>query len=397
MSSAATKDIRTEEFRAHLDKFKAFRVEEGSHWRGPIDSSYVLNTAAWEPLQYVKKREDYKVDTPYLLEKNLAGLFPEWYFHLIRNFARRSAFHSFYCTKTRTEFHDFLAGPDLEKDLVTSAMDYEFLCAFKAGLGEALNELFEHQILSRSNVESSVVQELASISSWTTTLARMNLLIVRAIRGDLMPYAFFLMAYDCSENYIWMKIAALLLKHCRTEEKVEFLQLNINTLRGLQSPIISRLRELVARLDDFGILSKGTESKLKPQNPAQLSVVSSAAVSPNFRNPEHNGTNPPGAILKLNGIKTENEYPNENFNPTPNSNAAPLSKRAMKRMKKLKEDRNHFSMMNNPNSPLYKGKRKLPIAPRVRGKKKKAAGIKKDKSPAVVRRTIGREREGPTK
>lgn len=260
----ATKDIRTPEFRAQLDKFKAFSVEEGSHWRGPICTTYVLKTTDWEHLKYVKGREAYINDTPYPLEKDRTSLFPEWYFYLLRNFSRHSPFHSFYCSETREKFYDFLVGTDTEKDLVMTAMEQEFLSAFKAGLGKSLDDLFKNQILSRSIVESTIIHQLTEMAWWPTLIVRQNQLIAMAILGDIMPYVFFLMAYDCSENYIWMNIAGTILKHCFRKKHFRIINEKVKMLREEKMPLVTRIRKFVNYMESFGLLPKPKVPRAKP-------------------------------------------------------------------------------------------------------------------------------------
>lgn len=239
------KDIRSKEFKAELDKFKALKVEEGSHWKfGFIPHPPKMITSAAE--FGLRGSKEYRELTPYTLEYDQAALFPEWYFHFLKNFALFSPPHRNYCSKNREEFLELAIEEGSLKEQLLMKMEAEFDTAFRTKLGSSLREKYKTLSITREVVETQVVTELAGFASWTDTILReSNLAQSVVLRNEMGPYVSFLMAYDYSEQNIWRIIVGLLLKRClRIKQKREFIeQADIVSLEKL--PLLNRLERFL--------------------------------------------------------------------------------------------------------------------------------------------------------
>ncbi|KAM9926960.1 hypothetical protein OXX59_002843 [Metschnikowia pulcherrima] len=250
-------DVRSEAFKAQLDRFKMYTVERGNHWKAQLDdASFVLHTSLWVPQQHVKSAEEYAGASPYKLEKDSAALFPEWYFHLVRNFGKKSVFHRFYCAKSRLDFVSFMHGPEIDRLQIASAMDWEFSTAVKAGFGPSLEELYEEEILNRETVETKVVAQLADMSSWLVIAARENELKSLVRFGHASYLASFLMAYDYSERSIWRIVVGLMIEVGQTREQYRVIDEKVQEFEKDPAPLLSKIRDFIIYLIEKGLFVK---------------------------------------------------------------------------------------------------------------------------------------------
>ncbi|GEQ69611.1 hypothetical protein JCM33374_g3284 [Metschnikowia sp. JCM 33374] len=263
-SSNPTSDTRCAQFKAQLDRFKVFSVEQQCHWNFGETTKHPLKTSLYYKLEPLTS-EELDTYTPYNMSWHHAALFPEWYFHLLRNFANRSEYHKHYCLTPRRDFGNLLIGSDQEKTALLTALDTDFSHAFNVRLGDLFSTMFHDRVLTREVVETEIVKIFADMASPPAYLIRNDRLAEKVSVGNIQPQVDFLMAFDYSEKDIWMTICGLLLKNIVNSELLLTFEEISETFISAKKYSVSDVYDFVQLVDSKGLIPSKAGAIPKPR------------------------------------------------------------------------------------------------------------------------------------
>ncbi|GEQ69610.1 hypothetical protein JCM33374_g3283 [Metschnikowia sp. JCM 33374] len=278
VTTSTCSDSRSAEFKAQLDRFKVFQVQQQCHWKFGEIPQYPLHVGAFHDTAALTP-EEILLYTPYKIEWQTAALFPEWYFLFLRHFATKSEFHKLYCVATRASFCSLLIGSDMEKEAVLESLDTQFSSVFNARIGDLFSSMLHNRLLTREVVETEIVKTFADMTSPTPYFKRKHRLIEKVLAGNTQPYVDFLMAYDYADKDIWMAIYGTLLKNIFSREHILAFEEIFEGFVGFNKFNISSLQEFVNTVERRGLIVKGGP-KAKPAKPANMKPAKAKPVKP---------------------------------------------------------------------------------------------------------------------
>ncbi|KAM9902708.1 hypothetical protein OXX69_008206, partial [Metschnikowia pulcherrima] len=237
-STSATSATPAESFSDLMSKFMVHSPSSDLTWKEkdtPAEYSFDATSFVSQQVMSPVKRDNELTD--YKLEKDMAQVFPDFYYQFLRNFSKESCVNAAYCDRNLAAFKAAFEGPETDIRRVMANVKSDFATAFKHCLGASFDDEYETAFFDRTYVETHFVKRLIELKEWYEIGVRQNTVIGKALSGNVKPYVWFLKAFNSTDAEIWDRVYPLLIRGCVSKEnkivfkkKIESYQKNDGTL-----------------------------------------------------------------------------------------------------------------------------------------------------------------------
>ncbi|KAJ8143905.1 hypothetical protein OY671_002980 [Metschnikowia pulcherrima] len=206
---------------------------------------------------------NFKDFVPYQLSMDNLGLFPEFYLYFVASFSKLSDENRAYCSFQREKFESLFSGEEEDINRAVYSVEQDFSEKFRSCLDSQVCDRFYAGTFSKAIVETTFKESIISHIQPHTIAVRETKLASAASEGDLVPYVYFLMAYEHGHDYIWAMVAKCFARYATSRKQISFFNEAFSRWSTEKSIILDRINKFVDELIDEGILSQEMENMRK--------------------------------------------------------------------------------------------------------------------------------------
>ncbi|KAM9920419.1 hypothetical protein OXX59_007233 [Metschnikowia pulcherrima] len=207
---------------------------------------------------------NFKDFVPYQLSMDNLGLFPEFYFYFVASFSKLSDENRAYCSFQQEKFVSLFSGEEEDINRAVYSVEQDFSEKFRSCLDPQVCDRFYAGTHSKAIVETTFKESIIPHIQPHTIAVRETTLASAASEGDLVPYVYFLMAYEHGHDYIWAMVAKCFARYAKNGEQIHFFNEAFSRWStGKKSTILDCINKFVDELIDEGILSQEMDQKRK--------------------------------------------------------------------------------------------------------------------------------------
>ncbi|KAM9911247.1 hypothetical protein OXX69_003697 [Metschnikowia pulcherrima] len=207
---------------------------------------------------------NFKDFVPYQLSVDNLGLFPEFYFYFVASFSKLSDENRAYCSFKREEFVSLFSGEEEDINRAVYSVEQDFSEKFRSCLDSQVCDRFYAGTHSRPIVETKFKELIIPHIQPHTIAVRETKLASAASEGDLVPYVYFLMAYEHGHDYIWAMVAKCFARYATIRKQIDLFSEAFSRWSTEKNfNILDCIDKFVDELIDEGILSQEMDQKRK--------------------------------------------------------------------------------------------------------------------------------------
>ncbi|KAF8003830.1 hypothetical protein HF325_001278 [Metschnikowia pulcherrima] len=187
----------------------------------------------------------------------ISGFFPEFYFYFVASFSKLSDENRAYCLFKREEFVSLFLGEEEDINRAVYSVEQDFSEKFRSCLDSQ-----EH--IQEPIVETKFKELIIPHIQPHTIAVRETKLASAALEGDLVPYVYFLMAYEHGHDYIWAMVAKCFARYATIRKHIDLFSEAFSRWSTEKNfNILDCIDKFVDELIDEGILSQEMDQKRK--------------------------------------------------------------------------------------------------------------------------------------
>ncbi|KAM9896545.1 hypothetical protein OXX79_007410, partial [Metschnikowia pulcherrima] len=165
---------------------------------------------------------NFKDFVPYQLCMDNLGLFPEFYFYFVASFSKLSDENRAYCSFQQENFVSLFSGEEEDINRAVYSVEQDFSEKFRSCLDSQVCDRFYAGTYSRPIVETKFKELIIPHIQPHAIAVRETKLASAASEGDLVPYVYFLMAYEHGHDYIWAMVAKSFARYATSHKQISF-------------------------------------------------------------------------------------------------------------------------------------------------------------------------------
>ncbi|QBM89624.1 Survival motor neuron SMN interacting protein 1 SIP1 [Metschnikowia aff. pulcherrima] len=201
---------------------------------------------------------------PYQLSVDNLGLFPEFYLYFVASFSKLSDENRAYCLFKREKFELLFLGEEEDINRAVYSVERDFSEKFRSCLDPQVCDRFYAGTHSRPIVETKFKELIIPHIQPHTIAVRETKLASAALEGDLVPYVYFLMAYEHGHDYIWAMVAKRFARYATSHKQIDLFNEAVSRWSTEKNfNILDCIDKFVDELIDEGILSQELENMRK--------------------------------------------------------------------------------------------------------------------------------------